>query len=425
MKIPNSHQVMKWLNPVLSRRYMLALWIGMGAIALLSEWWSHHINNNYFVFTHVYFHLIHKQPLYIPYPHEYADINLYGPLFGLLIAPFALLPDVAGVVCWVIINILFLFIIIQQLPVNERSKQFVILFSALELLMNAQWLQLNAFIAACLVGSFVYFKKDKVVLASLLIVMGSFTKLYGITGLAFIGFTKKPFKAVLWLIIWSLIAFCLPMLISSPAYIMHSYQEWFQALVMKNSKNVHDAMNNFYQDISAMGLIKRISGLSQDIDIWVIVSGLIIMAISFVGVLKRRFKPDIQLLWLSAIMLFTVLFSTGAESPTYIIAVVGVAIWFVSYAQEKYPRLSVVLMALVLLLTSIASTDLVTPWVRIHIVRRYALKALPCLIVWGVIVFDLMKYAWMPALHMHMNDTDKRRSIQQKPYSMKNLNIGR
>lgn len=420
MKIPNSHQIMKWLRPILVEKYMLGLWIGMGIIALLSEWISHRINNNYFVFTHVYYHLLHRQPLYIPYPHEYADVNLYGPLFGVLIAPFALLPDAIGVICWVMANIMLLYWMIQQLPVNREARQFIVLFSAMEVLMNAQWVQTNAFIAACLIGSFVYFKKNKPALASLWVVLGTFTKLYGITGVAFLPFTNKPVKALLWLLIWSTVAFVLPMLFSSPSFVLHCYPEWFQALMIKNNKNINGAMNNFYQDISAMGLIKRITGLSDDTDIWIIGAGLLVMVISLLAVFKYRFQESVQYLWLSAIMLFTVLFSTGAESPTYVIAVAGVGVWFVAYAYDRYPKLSVWMLAFVLLLTSIASTDLLTPWMRIHIVRRYALKALPCLVVWLLVVKDLIKYIFLSQHHKFISFSDNGKWIHEFAHSVKN-----
>jgi len=390
MKIHKSHLLIRWFSPLLIRNYMLWLWLGMGGIALLSEAVSHKVNNNYFVFTHVYFHLIHQQPLYIPYPHEYADVNLYGPLFSLIIAPFAIMPIPVGVVLWVIANILFLYAAVKQLPLSHEHQQFVMLFSAMELLMNAQWLQFNAFIAACLLLSFVHFRHDKQHLAALWIILGSFTKLYGITGLAFLLFSRKPMKAILWLMIWGAIAFVLPMLLSSPEYILSSYQQWFHALITKNAKNMVASLNNYYQDISVMGLIKRIGNIHAAIDGWVILTGCLLMLISYLPVIRFRFHSSFQWLWLSNILLFTVLFSTGSESPTYIIAVLGVAIWYVTYGAEKHRKLAEGLLIFTFFITSIASTDLVTPWVRIYITRHFALKALPCLLVWIMIIFDLM-----------------------------------
>lgn len=378
------------LMPLLRHNYMRWLWIGMGVIALLSEVINQKVNNNFFVFTHVFFHLTHQQPLYIPYPDEYADVNLYGPVFAFIIAPFAMLPIPIGVACWIMASIGFLYFAIKQLPISHEAQQFIMLFSAMELLMNAQWLQFNAFIAGCLILSFVHFKQDRVALATLWIVLGSFTKIYGIMGLAFLFFTRKPIQALLYLLIWSVIAWILPMLISSPAYILETYHQWFQALVAKNAKNMVASLNNYYQDISAMGLIKRIGHLPAMIDKWIILFGCMLMFITYLPTIKLRYHSTFQWLWASNILLFTVLFSTASESPTYIIAVLGVAIWYVTYAEQKHPKLADQLLIFTFLLTSIASTDLVTPWVRVHIVRQYALKALPCLLVWFVIMYDLL-----------------------------------
>nr|WP_309597341.1 hypothetical protein [Flavobacterium davisii] len=78
--------------------------------------------------------------------------------------------------------------------------------------------------------------------------------------MAFFFFIKNKPKFIAGLILWSLVLFILPMLISSPQFICHSYIEWFERLVVKNSEN---ASFNSRQDISVMGMFRRISGHAE------------------------------------------------------------------------------------------------------------------------------------------------------------------
>jgi hypothetical protein len=85
--------------------------------------------------------------------------------------------------------------------------------------------------------------------------------------------------------------------------------------------------------------------------------------------------------------MWMLIFNHKAESPTFIIAVTGIAIWFFSAAREK---VDVVLMVLVFILTCLSPTDLFPRSWRNDWVVPYSLKALPCVLVWIKINFDLL-----------------------------------
>ena len=71
------------------------LWFLLPAVAGLLKWKQNSINN-YYIFKGVFHHTINQTNLYSLYPAEYFDSNHYGPLFSLIIGPFALLPDYIG-----------------------------------------------------------------------------------------------------------------------------------------------------------------------------------------------------------------------------------------------------------------------------------------------------------------------------------------
>ena len=55
--------------------------------------------------------------------------------------------------------------------------------------------------------------------------------------------------------------------------------------------------------------------------------------------------------------MFVVLFSTGSESSTYIIAFIGVAIWYTAVPWKR-STLDIVLMVFAFILTSMSPSDL-------------------------------------------------------------------
>ena len=104
----------------------------------------------------------------------------------------------------------------------------------------------------------------------------------------------------------------------------------------------------------------------------------------------KQFKfTTFQLSYLAFALIGVVIFSTSAESATFVIAVMGVGIWYV-VQQQKTVWINIVL-GFVLLLTSLSATDLFPEYIRMNFVRPYSLKALPCFLVWLILGYQLLK----------------------------------
>jgi hypothetical protein len=230
----------------------------VAALILINKGDSH--INNYLIFKNVFWHTIKEQNLYNYYPSEYFDKNHYGPLFSILIAPFALLPNFIGAALWAMLNVWILFYAIQKLPISAWSKNIILLISLIENLTSIQNLQFNPMLCSWVILTYVFVKEEKLVIAAMLIVAGTFIKLYGIVGIMFLFFTKEYKKLIAFSILWALVFLCLPMLISSPEFVFKSYYDWYQVLLEKNIENVSSYQNIGMTDISAMGFVKRISG---------------------------------------------------------------------------------------------------------------------------------------------------------------------
>lgn len=360
-------------------RTLLGLWLLLPAIATLLKLSK---NNNFLIFRYVYWHTIEQLPLYVAY-NEYSDTNHYGPFFSLVIAPFAVLPVGLGLFFWLTALSLSLYYAIRKLPFPNRKRIFLYWFCAHELLTALFMSQFNIAIAAIIIATFYCIEKEKDIWAAFFIMLGTFVKLYGIVGLAFLFFSKHKIKFSLALAGWTLIMFVVPMIISSPDYIISQYIEWWDSLKGKNADNMFSIMQN----VSLLGIVRKISGCTSYSDIWLISGGVVIAGLPYFRI-KQYKNAAFRYTLLASVMLFVVLFSTGSESSSYIIAFVGVAIWYWS-APWKRSKWDIALMVFAFILTSLSPSDLFPACLRKEFVYPYALKALPSAIIWFKLSYEM------------------------------------
>jgi hypothetical protein len=374
----------KWKLPV-----PVLLWFVLAMVAALAEI-SRGLSaiNNYEIFTGVFHHTIKQQQLYIPYPAEYIDTNHYGPLFSILIAPFAWLPYQAGCFLWCVANAWVLFYAIRQLPLTTQQQNGILLIGLVEMMTAIHNVQFNPMLTGWIILAFVLVEKENDFWATFFIVAGFLVKIYGIAGIAFFFFSKHKIKFVLSFFFWLLVLFCLPMLISSPAFIVQSYNDWFHSLVAKNAQNTDTAAENLMQDISVMGMIRRMGNYGQLPNLWILAPAAVLHALPFLRINQYR-HFNFRATYLCLALIGVVIFSSSAESSTFVLAVTGIGTWYM-LQDRSHKKINNWLLALVIILTSLSATDLFPPYVREHFIRPYSLKALPCFIMWCVMVWQLM-----------------------------------
>lgn len=373
---------------LLSRKgnfYATLVWFGLSFAAALSEVLRGRINN-YYIYKYVFFHTIDRQNLYTPYPAQYGDVNHYGPLFSLVIAPFALLPDFLGVLVWTLLNCLLLYYAIQQLPFEPWKKTAILWLTAIELMTNTHSMEFNGAVTAMLILSFLFARDKKEMLSTLFIMIGFWIKIYGIVGLLFFFFAKRKLRFVIWSLIWLLVLGALPMLISSPKFILDTYVDWWQILIVKNSQNIFEPLG--YQNVSAMGVLMYLVGLSKEYIGVVIAIGMIGCLLPY---LRHRqwTSTEFQMISLSSLLLFIVMFSTGSESPTFILVATGLSIWYVT-TKAHFPPWGSAMILIAILASSLSTTDFVPQFIKTEFVRPYRLKAVPALLCWCVIQYQLL-----------------------------------
>ncbi|MBE6259293.1 MAG: DUF2029 domain-containing protein [Prevotella sp.] len=360
-------------------RTLLGLWLILGIVSALAKM---HAHNNFLIFRGVFWHVWNRTPLYVAYPDEYWDVNHYGPFFSLVFAPFAVVPEWIGLILWCVSLSLFLYVAIRRSDLTKHQQIFILWFCAHELLTALFMQQFNVAIAAIIVLAFFLIEKERDAEAAFFIVVGTLVKLYGIVGLAFFFFSKHKLRFIVALIVWGAVLFVLPMLISSPEYIIGQYHEWIVCLTEKNGEN----LDSIAQNISLLGMIHRTTGMTFS-DLWLIIPGLAMFAIPYLRLSQYQHQAFRQAL-LASVLMFVVLFSTGSESSGYIIALVGVVIWYTAVPWQRNGW-DIALMIFVFVLSSLSPSDLFPAYLRKEWVQPYALKALPVTLVWLKLCWEM------------------------------------
>ena len=114
--------------------------------------------------------------------------------------------------------------------------------------------------------------------------------------------------------------------------------------------------------------------------------------------LRQYANEAFRYAFLASVLLFVVLFSTGSESSSYIIALVGASIWYVTSPWRR-SRLDLALMIFAFILTSMSPSDLFPAFIRKTYVQPYALKALPCVLIWLKLICEMLTKDYVPRPH--------------------------
>ena len=339
--------------------------------------------NDYIIYKHTFLNLIQQHSLFGPQPEYYFDLNHYGPIFALIIAPFTFLPDSIAVLLWVVFVSWTLYWAVMKMPFRESQCRAILLLSAATIMGSAQNNQVNPLIVALVIFSFIFIRNKQDFWAALMIVLGTAIKLYGIVGLAFFFFSENKLKLVLGMLFWSVVLFALPMAFSSPAYIIKTYHDWYPDLAAKNADNLISARTY----ICVMGMISRIFNYQHLSNLAVLIPAMLLFALSY---LRTRYYQNLQyqLLILASCLIFTVIFSSGSEPPTYIIAMIGVGIWFMNL-NRPLTAFELFLIIFAFFVTN-APSDIFPKYLRDKYVMPYKLMALPSFIIWLKIIYETL-----------------------------------
>ena len=331
--------------------------------------------NNYIIFKQSFNHLIQGQDLYKLYPEEHFDYYKYSPAFAVLFGPLAWLPDIIGLMIWNLINALLLYYAFLKLPFrSNKIMWFAAAFILIESITSLQNSQSNGLITGLIIGSFLLFENRKIALATLLIALSVYIKLFGIVAFALILFYPEKIKSIAYTFLWMVLLAVLPLIFISFSELMILYESW--AGLIRDDQSIS-------YGLSVMGWLYTWFGIEISKNLFIII-GAIIFCIPMIRIKQYR-QPLFRYLFLASILIWVIIFNHKSESPTFIIAVSGAAIW---YFLQQHKTENLVLLLLVLLFTILSPTDVFPRNLRNEFVNPYVLKVVPLILIWMKLIFD-------------------------------------
>ncbi len=333
--------------------------------------------NNFLIFKYAFKHLKAKKDLYIPYPDEYFDLYKYTPGFAYFFGFFNLFSNLSGLILWNLLNALILLFAIYKLPnFNQREKGLMLVLLSVELMTSLQNEQSNGLLAGLLVLSFSLMESNKLFWASLCLVSSVFIKLFGVLGFVLILFYPGKLKFIGYSLFWSIIWAAAPLIYLS----ITEYQELLQSYLHMLSNDHSESYG-----LSLMGILHSWFGLEGH-KLVTVFAGLGIFLLPYLRLSQYK-NFTYRELSLCALMIWILIFNHKAESPTFIIAMSGISIW---YIRNKENKIVLSLFILAFILTCLSPTDLFPRYVLHNFIKPYQLKALPSVLIWIYITYTLL-----------------------------------
>ncbi len=336
--------------------------------------------NNYLIFRQSFGHLLASVNLYIPYPAEYFDLYKYPPFFALLMAPFYVVPVWLGYSIWTGLNLFLPLIGLRNLGLLNSSKGLIISLLILsESITAALNSQSNGIVIGLLLLSFSLVIQGRTLNAVILIWLSAFIKIFGgLFFVIFLCFPKQISKAFIYSIVVGLFFVFIPAVFGGFDALFQHYADWRNLL--KNDFS-------FHVKYSVMGWLKAWFGFNISKNL-ILIIGLILQMTPLLIQWKYRTKVSFYWPYLISIMIWMVVFNHMAESATYVIAIVPIAMWYAF--QDRLTIFEWVVGVAIILFTILGPTDLYpAPWRRL-IVETYQLKAFPCIMFWFYLVVKSM-----------------------------------
>ena len=207
-----------------------------------------------------------------------------------------------------------------------------------------------------------------------MIVLSMYIKIFGVVAFALFLFYPDKIKAIGYAVLWTVILFALPLMVVSPDELIQQYQNWW--VLLKADKPVDFSL-------SIMGWLKYWFGLVPSGGMLTAL-GVALFLVPFTQI-KKYSNPVFRQLVLASVLMWVVLFNHKAESPTFIIAIAGVSIWY--FAQPKN-NFNLVLLVGTVLFTQLAPTDLYPSSIRSTYFIPHVIKVVPIILVWLKVLYD-------------------------------------
>ena len=307
---------------------------------------------------------------------EHFDFFKYSPTFAFLFLPFALPSVAVAMFLWNALNAGVLYLGLGTvLPRRAATAARAIVF--MDMLGSLQNVQSNALVAGLIILTFAAYERRHTVLGSVATTIGANVKVFPLAGASFAIFHPRKLRVGIALVVSFVALALLPLLVTPAATLLAQYRSW-------RAIETSDALERGFSVMQHLQLVFGLDLPNGPVQL----AG---VALLLAPVLARRARWTswtFRRLYVCSVLVFCVLFNHQSESPTFVIAAAGVAIWFAALPDRS--RLAWALFAIFYVGTVLASSDAMPGWLQRHLFDPYRLKTIPLLLVW----IELQRRLW-------------------------------
>ena len=368
-----------------ARSWLLALYVATIIVVAIGKAYGHRgPDNNFLIFRWSFLNLASGHDMYAAQPQHHADLYKYSPSFAVLFAPFALIPFSISLALWDALNALLLFYAVYRLlPGHEAALALALIY--LEVLRSMQRSQSNSLVTALVILAYLALEQRKQLGAAFSIAIGAAVKIFPLAALALAIFHPRRVRFALVTVIAMVVVLALPLLVVPPAELAAQYRSWRAVEALDALSVGGGGGGGLYGGV--MQQLRLIFGVSWPN--WPVqLAGTVLLMLPLAR--WRNWAGErFRLRFLCALLVYMVIFNHQSESPSFVIAVTGIAIWFVTTPRTWWHT---TVLVLTILVVSISSTD-ITPksWQRDFFVH-YRLKTIPCTIAWLTMIWELLAF---------------------------------
>lgn len=337
----------------------------------------------YLLYRAAFYDLLAGRNLYADRSADYLDYFRYSPTFALLFAPFAVVPVALGVLLWYTLNAVALFLALRAL-LPERAAKIAQVIVLADLVRSMQSSQMNALLAALMIAACLAFQRGQPGPGALAVNLGAFAKIFPAMAGVFALLSPRRVRAIGLLTVTAAVLLALPALVTGPAELVRQYR-WWMDIGPGESKpwfSLMDALN-VWTGTTWPVLPVQLAGVA-----------LLLLPVA----LRRDAWRDagFQTLLLASLLVFSVLFNHRAETPSYVIAAAGIAVFFAAFPRT---RLHLFVLVLYLLLATVGTSDLTPKAVREGLLEPWRVKVIPLIVAFVVMQIELMRYSVVRSNH--------------------------
>jgi hypothetical protein len=342
------------------RRTVLILFAGLALVAAWQRGVQTTTHATFPIFRQSFPHLVAGTDLYDRYPAEQGteerDRFKYTPSAAVVLAPLSTMPFLAGLLTWTLVNALAVYAAVRRLmPGREGLLAQFIVFPAL--IAAVQSTSSNGLMAALIVGTFVAIEAGQAWRAAMAVATATLMKLFPAAVLPFVLVSPKRWKMALAVVVVFAALLAAPLLVTSPGELIAQYRSWI-AIILRDEGDLTFAR-------SIMVVFREYSGAAVANWLFQGLATLILLT----PLLLRRAKwgdAGFRRAFLASLLVYVVIFNHQSENASYVIASIGLALWFLSAERRTVAHW-------VLLLACMAG-----------------LEAVPYFLVWLWMQFDLL-----------------------------------